>query len=129
MFALSGEKNSQLWGIRLNEDSKERGYCQLGKAVCGITSTGCLFPTIRERFGWQVENGDRTATDSTITTLLAVVIVLAVLFFARTVFIPLALAVLLAFLLAPLSISLRRWKLGRGPSAIGVVLLFFIILG
>jgi predicted PurR-regulated permease PerM len=61
--------------------------------------------------------------------LLSILIVVAVLYFARTVFIPLALSLLLAFLLAPLVIRLRHWGLGRVPSAVGVVLLSFAILG
>ncbi|HWI59017.1 MAG TPA: AI-2E family transporter [Bacillota bacterium] len=56
-------------------------------------------------------------------------IVVAVLYFAREVFIPLALAVLLAFLLAPSVIRLRHWGWGRVPAALSVVLLAFGILG
>ncbi len=63
------------------------------------------------------------------TTLVTVLIVVAVLYFARTVLIPLALALLLAFLLAPLVIRLRHWGLGRVPAAILVVLLAFGIIG
>ena len=61
--------------------------------------------------------------------LLIVLIVLAVLFFARTVFIPLAFSVLLSFMLAPLVIRLRHWGLGRIPSTAIVVLVAFGILG
>ena len=53
----------------------------------------------------------------------------AVLYFARTVFIPLALAILLSFMLAPLVIRLRHWGLGRIPSTTLVVLIAFAILG
>ena len=53
----------------------------------------------------------------------------AVLYFARTLFIPLALSVLLAFMLAPLVIRLRHWGLGRVPAAGIVVLIAFGILG
>jgi predicted PurR-regulated permease PerM len=63
------------------------------------------------------------------STVLTVLIVVAVLYFARVVFVPLALAVLLAFMLAPLVDLLRRCKLGRTPSSILVVLLSFLILG
>lgn len=55
------------------------------------------------------------------TTLLTVIVVVAVLYFARVVFIPIALAILLAFLLAPLASRLRRIGLGR-VTAVGVVL-------
>jgi predicted PurR-regulated permease PerM len=42
-----------------------------------------------------------------------VVIVIGALYFARVVFIPFSLAVLLAFLLAPLTVRLRHWGLGK----------------
>jgi predicted PurR-regulated permease PerM len=57
------------------------------------------------------------------------VVLVAVLFFAREVFIPLALAVLLAFLLAPLAHRLRQWGLWQVPSVLIVVLLSFILVG
>src|SRR5437867_3457435 len=56
------------------------------------------------------------------------VIVVVALYFARAVFIPLALAVLLAFLLAPLATRLRHLGLGRVLSSLVVVLLAFLVL-
>ena len=61
-------------------------------------------------------------------TLLILVVVVAVLYFARVVLIPLALAILLAFLLAPLVVRLRHWHVGRVPSAFTVVLFAFSII-
>jgi predicted PurR-regulated permease PerM len=55
--------------------------------------------------------------------LLTLVIVTGVLYFAREVLIPLALAVLLTFLLSPAVTRLERWKLGRIPSTLIVVTL------
>jgi predicted PurR-regulated permease PerM len=75
-----------------------------------------------------VPDGERPK-ENTGTTLLTVVVVVAVLYFAREVFIPLALAVLLAFLLAPLSHRLRRWGLWRVPSVLVVVLFSFALIG
>jgi predicted PurR-regulated permease PerM len=63
-----------------------------------------------------------------VAVLLKVVIVVAALYFARVVFMPIALAVLLAFLLAPLTIRLRHWGLGRAPSSFLVVILAFLFL-
>jgi predicted PurR-regulated permease PerM len=60
---------------------------------------------------------------------LTVVIAVAALYFARVVFIPIALAILLAFLLAPLVVRLRHWGLGRIPSVIIVVHLAFVVIG
>jgi predicted PurR-regulated permease PerM len=54
----------------------------------------------------------------------------AILYLARDVLIPLALAILLSFLLAPLVRRLEHWKLGRLPSTlIAVVIGFSIIAG
>ena len=61
--------------------------------------------------------------------VLTVLVVVAVLYFAREVLIPLTLAILLAFLLGPLVVRLRRWGLGRIPSALLVVVLSFTVLG
>ena len=62
-------------------------------------------------------------------TLAGVAVVVAALYFARTVCIPLALAILLSFLLAPLVVRLRRWGLGRITSVIASVGTAFIIVG
>ncbi len=55
--------------------------------------------------------------------LATICLVIALLYFASEVLIPLALAVLLTFLLAPLVIRLERWGLQRVPSTIIVVIL------
>ena len=67
---------------------------------------------------------------SLVGTLAIGLIAIAALYFARDVFVPLALAVLLSFALGPLVALLRRWHLGRVPSVIAAVLLaFFVIFG
>jgi predicted PurR-regulated permease PerM len=53
----------------------------------------------------------------------------AVLYFARDVLIPLALAILLSFLLAPLVRRLEDWKLGRLLSTLIAVVIGFSIIG
>jgi predicted PurR-regulated permease PerM len=55
-------------------------------------------------------------------------LVVAVLYLGSEIFIPLALAILLSFMLAPIVIRLRRWGLGRIPSVLAVVLLLFVAL-
>jgi predicted PurR-regulated permease PerM len=75
-----------------------------------------------------VANGTRPNGNAKNQALLVVLIVVAVLYFARTIFIPLALSVLLAFMLAPLVVRLRHWGLGRIPSSALVVLVAFGIL-
>jgi predicted PurR-regulated permease PerM len=57
------------------------------------------------------------------------VVVISCLYWAQTVFIPVALAVFLTFLLAPLVTILQRRGLGRMPSVILVVLLAALLLG
>jgi len=75
-----------------------------------------------------VANGNRSTNSAGATTLLTLFVVVAALYFARAVFIPLALAVLLAFLLAPLVVRLRHWGLGRVPSTMIVVLFSFLLI-
>src|ERR1051325_4287143 len=62
-------------------------------------------------------------------TLIALVIVAAILYVARDVFIPLALAMLLSFLLAPFLGFLIRHKLPRIPAVLVVVSTTFLVLG
>jgi len=75
-----------------------------------------------------VENETRSSSNAGTATLLTLVIVVVALYFARAVFIPLALAVLLAFLLAPLATRLRHWGLGRMISSMVVVLMAFLVI-
>lgn len=74
-------------------------------------------------------NGNRPNGIAGSATLLTVLIVVAVLYFARSVLIPIALALLLAFLLGPLVVRLRHWGLGRLPSVLVVVLFSFTAIG
>lgn len=61
--------------------------------------------------------------------LLAVIVaVVAALYFGQDILIPLALAILLSFMLAPIATRLRRLGLGRVPSVLAVVLLVFVVL-
>lgn len=63
-------------------------------------------------------------------TLAIGVVVVAALYFGREVFIPLVLAVLLSFVLAPVTNFLHRLRLGRVPSVIlSVLLALALILG
>ena len=55
--------------------------------------------------------------------LITGILVIAVLYFARDVFIPLALAGLLAFLMAPAATRLERWRVRRMPAALLVIFL------
>lgn len=61
-------------------------------------------------------------------TVLGVTVV-ASLYWAQAIFIPLALAVFLTFLLSPLVAKLERWGVGRSPAVIIVVLSTSLVLG
>lgn len=63
-----------------------------------------------------------------LTRLGAFILIVAALYLASDVLIPLALAVLLSFILAPLVSRLERWGLGRIPSVIAVTAMAFILL-
>jgi len=67
---------------------------------------------------------DESRSPTLLALLLAVAFV-AICFFAREVLLPLALAVLLSFLLAPLARRFQRWGLGRVGSVILAVALAF----
>src|SRR3954465_10527569 len=63
-----------------------------------------------------------TPTLASLMTLLVAVAVVAALYFGRDVFLPIVLAVLLAFVLEPFVDVLRRWRLGAVPSVVLAVL-------
>jgi predicted PurR-regulated permease PerM len=70
-----------------------------------------------------------TPSLANLVTLAVGVVVVAALYFGRDVFLPIVLAVLLAFVLAPLVDYLRKWRLGRVSSvAISVLLALSIIV-
>jgi predicted PurR-regulated permease PerM len=58
----------------------------------------------------------------------AIVVVVGALYLGRDILIPLALAILLSFMLAPVAIRLRRLGLGRIPAVIAIVLLLLVAL-
>jgi predicted PurR-regulated permease PerM len=62
-------------------------------------------------------------------TLVPIILVVSVLYFGREFLIPLALAILFSFLLAPLVIRLERLRLGRVASVIITTLAAFAIIG
>src|SRR5215216_2531124 len=57
------------------------------------------------------------------------VVAIAALYFGRDVFIPLALAVLVSFLLAPLVSWLQRHRVPRIPAVVGVVVVACAVVG
>jgi predicted PurR-regulated permease PerM len=61
--------------------------------------------------------------------LIAFVLAVAALFFGRQIFIPLALAVVLSFLLTPLVVLLEKCRVGRVPAVFIVLALSFAVVG
>jgi predicted PurR-regulated permease PerM len=61
-----------------------------------------------------------------VSTAVVVAIIIGTLYFGREVFVPVALAILLSFVLAPLVRMLQRWHVPRGLAVVGVVLLAFV---
>lgn len=61
-------------------------------------------------------------------TLITMVVVVAVFYVAREILIPVALAVLLSFLLAPLVIRFRHWGFGKYPAVASVMLIFLLFI-
>ena len=66
---------------------------------------------------------------SRFTMLASVCVIVAALYFAQDVLMPVALAVLLSFLLTPIVRRLERWRLGRAPSVLVAVTLLFGLIG
>src|ERR1700722_6279402 len=72
----------------------------------------------------------RTRQDSsTLSAVVILVSVVLILYFARAVLIPLALALTLNFLLTPLVVGLQKLRLGRVPAVALGTLIFFAALG
>ena len=73
--------------------------------------------------------GDHSAKISAFVTLATFTVVAGILYFAKVVIIPIALAALLSFLLAPLVVRLMRWKFPRAIAIITAVTFSFAIIG
>jgi predicted PurR-regulated permease PerM len=69
-----------------------------------------------------------TMHEKYMATVMAAIVV-AALYFGQPIFVPLALAILLSFALAPLVEFLRRIKFGRVPSVMVSVLFAFFVIG
>jgi predicted PurR-regulated permease PerM len=75
------------------------------------------------RIGYSKQPFDAT---SGVAAAVVATILIGALYFGREVFVPIALAILLSFVLAPLVRTLQRWRIPRGLSVISVVLLAFL---
>ena len=73
-------------------------------------------------------SGHSTGTRSSLIAFGSFVLIIACLYWAQAVLIPIALAIMLTFLLSPVSSVLERIGLGRLPSVITVVVVTFFLL-
>jgi predicted PurR-regulated permease PerM len=71
---------------------------------------------------------ETSATSFSVKTLATIILIVALLYWAKEVFIPFALAVLFSFVLGPIVTRLRRWGLGRIPAVSTVTILTFAFL-
>ena len=81
-----------------------------------------------------VEDNGPTSTSqftklSWISTLASTAVVIAALYLAKSLLVPLTLAVLLSFLLMPVCDWLERWRLARIPAVLATAVLGFTMLG
>ncbi len=83
----------------------------------------------RERNNLRDTSGHSTRTLPTLIAVATFVLIIASLYWAQAVLIPVALAILLTFLLSPVAGALERIALGRLPSVILIVVLTFSLLG
>jgi predicted PurR-regulated permease PerM len=70
---------------------------------------------------------DQARTLEQLTTLFLVAFVVALLYIGREIFIPIAIAILVSFVLSPPILLLRGWGLGRVPSVLTVVFTALVI--
>jgi predicted PurR-regulated permease PerM len=71
---------------------------------------------------------DIAAAISGAAAAVVVAIIVGMLYFGREVFVPIALAILLSFVLAPAVRLLQQWHIPRVVSVVGVVLLAFLLI-
>jgi predicted PurR-regulated permease PerM len=65
---------------------------------------------------------------SAVATAILAVIIIAMLYFGREIFVPIALAILLSFVLAPVVVMLQRIHVPRGLAVVSVAILAFVLI-
>src|SRR6187551_950964 len=77
----------------------------------------------------QMPPSDHLAKSSWLSTLASTAVVIAALYMAKSLLVPLTLAALLSFLLMPVCDWLERLRLGRIPAVLVTAILGFSMLG
>jgi predicted PurR-regulated permease PerM len=65
---------------------------------------------------------------SAVATAILAVIIIAMLYFGREIFVPIALAILLSFVMAPVVVILQRIRVPRGLAVVSVAILAFALI-
>jgi len=86
-----------------------------------------MMPVIRQPFKSR-STEELMALLSTVATAILAVIIIAMLYFGREIFVPIALAILLSFVLAPAVLILQRIHVPRGLAVVSVALLAFALI-
>src|SRR6202521_1622009 len=86
-----------------------------------------MTPVIRQPFKARTTEELMALLRAVATSILAAIII-AMLYFGREIFVPIALAILLSFVLAPLVAILQRIHVPRGFAVVSVVVLAFALI-
>src|SRR6202140_4121588 len=86
-----------------------------------------MTPVIRQPFKARTTE-ELMALLSAVATAILAAMIIAMLYFGREIFVPIALAILLSFVLAPLVAILQRIRVPRGLAVVSVVMLAFALI-
>jgi hypothetical protein len=86
-----------------------------------------MTPLLRQPFKARTTE-ELMALLSAVATAILAVIIISMLYFGRDIFVPIALAILLSFVLAPLVEILQRIRIPRGLAVVSVVILAFSMI-
>jgi len=104
-----------------------------GTLLCQVWHASCPYKNAQTSCGQRVRGCTYMPSEihklSFLNVLESIVLVIASLYWARAVFVPLALALMLTFLLQPIVAALHRRGLGHTPAAVLVVLLLALLIG
>src|SRR5712671_21526 len=86
-----------------------------------------MTPLLRQPFKAR-STDELMALLSAVATAILAVIIISMLYFGRDIFVPIALAILLSFVLAPLVGILQRSRVPRGLAVVSVVIFAFALI-
>jgi predicted PurR-regulated permease PerM len=86
-----------------------------------------MTPVVRQPFKARTTE-ELMALLSAVATAILAVIIIAMLYFGREIFVPIALAILLSFVLAPVVGILQRIRVPRGLAVVSVAVLAFALI-